>query len=181
MNGTDTRTGKGIQRATGRDYGEWFALLDEWGAPGRPYREIADWLTGEHAMSRWWAQKLIVEYEEARGIRGRGARPDGTFTAGASKTVEVPVERVFSAFTDANVRRRWLPDLPLTQRAAQSGRSIRFDLGDGTRLNVTVDAAGEVKSQVAVEQERLPDAEVAQTARESWKERLARLKELLEA
>ena len=25
-----------------QDRGYWFGLLDEWGAPGRPYREIAD-------------------------------------------------------------------------------------------------------------------------------------------
>jgi hypothetical protein len=30
--------------ATGRNYAEWFQLLDAWGAPGRAYREIADWL-----------------------------------------------------------------------------------------------------------------------------------------
>jgi hypothetical protein len=52
---------------------EWFAVLDQWGAAGRPYREIASWLTGEHGLSAWWAQKLIVEYEQARGIRGQGA------------------------------------------------------------------------------------------------------------
>ena len=30
--------------ATGRDYAEWFQLLHAWGAPGRGYREMADWL-----------------------------------------------------------------------------------------------------------------------------------------
>jgi uncharacterized protein DUF4287 len=59
----------GVQRSTGRGRGEWFALLDAWGASGRRYREIADWLMGEHDLSRWWAQNLIVEYEQARGLR----------------------------------------------------------------------------------------------------------------
>ena len=61
-------------------------MLDAWGAAGRPYREIADWLTGQHDLSNWWAQKLIVEYEQARGLRPPGVRPDGTFEVSASKT-----------------------------------------------------------------------------------------------
>src|SRR5918996_3431446 len=98
----------GVRRATGRDRDEWFALLDAWGAAGRPFREIADWLTGEHDLSGWWAQKLIVEYEQARGLRPAGLRPGGTFSVTASKTVGVPVERLFEAFADARLRRSWL-------------------------------------------------------------------------
>jgi len=41
-----------VRRATGRDRAEWFALLDAWGAPGRRYREIADWVMGEHDVSK---------------------------------------------------------------------------------------------------------------------------------
>src|SRR4029453_3357936 len=104
------KPGAGLRRATGRGYDEWFARLDEWGAPGRPYREIASWLTDSQGLSDWWAQKLVVESEQARGIRKPGARPDGTFTAGASKTVAAPAEATFHAFVDPDVRRRWLPD-----------------------------------------------------------------------
>jgi uncharacterized protein YndB with AHSA1/START domain len=180
MNTTETPTGKGIRRATGRGYDEWFAALDEWGAVGRPYREIADWLTGEHAMSAWWAQKLIVEYEQARGVRQAGARPDGTFAAGASKTIAAPVEQAAAAFTDPGLRSRWLPGVSLAERTSQRGRSIRLDVGDGTRLNVTF-GGGPEKTQVAVEQERLADAAAAEAARAFWRDRLAALKSLLEA
>ena len=38
--------------ASGRDYPEWFQLLDAWGAPGHSYREIADWLVGQ-GVSDW--------------------------------------------------------------------------------------------------------------------------------
>lgn len=76
--------------ATGRDYAEWFQLLDTWGAPGRGYREIADWLVGQ-GVSDWWTQKLIVEYEQDRGLRQPGARTGGWFAGGASKTVPVSI------------------------------------------------------------------------------------------
>jgi hypothetical protein len=176
----EERAAVGLRRATGRGYEEWFAALDSWGAVGRPYREIADWLTGEHGLSAWWAQKLIVEYEQARGVRRPGARPDGTFAAGASKTIGAPVDKLDAAFTEAYLRSRWLPDLALTVRTTQTGRSIRFDVGDGTRLNVTFGAAGD-KTSVAVEQERLPDAATAEAARVTWRDRLTTLKGLLES
>ena len=185
MNATDHAepggSGEGMRRATGRDRGGWFAVLDAWGAAGRPYREIAAWLTGEHGVSSWWAQKLIVEYEQARGLRAAGVRPDGTFTVGASKTVAVPAERLYAAFIDAEVRELWLPGVAMRERTSQPGRSARFDWDDGaTRINVSVAAAGEAKSQVAVEHERLPDMQAAEEAKAYWRERLDVLKTVLE-
>ena len=113
----------GVQRATARGRDEWFELLDAWGAAGRPYREIADWLTSEHDLSRWWTQKLIVEYEQERGLRPPGLRPDGTFAVTTSKTVAVPVTRLFDAFANPRLRERWLPGAVMRERTSQRGRS----------------------------------------------------------
>lgn len=174
------RSDEGVQRATGRGRDEWFTVLDTWGAPGHPYREIAEWLTGEHGISSWWAQKLIVEYQQACGLRAPGVRPDGTFTATASKTLAVPGERVFEAFVDAELRERWLPGAVMHERTSQPGRSVRFDWEDGvTRVNVGI-TVGEGKSQVAVEHERLPDVETAERMKAFWRERLTTLKTMLE-
>jgi hypothetical protein len=176
-----TKSGKALRETTGRDYAEWFALLDAWGAAGREYREIAAWLTGEHGISTWWAQKLIVEYEQERGVRDAGARPDGTFAGGASKSVAVPVERLFAAFIDPAERERWLPGVDLRVRVSTPGRSTRFDwVEDGTRLNVTVRAIGDDRSEVAVEHDHLPDTDAAAARKAFWRERLTALKSLLE-
>jgi hypothetical protein len=177
----EPRPSAALRRSTGRDRAEWFAMLDTWGAHGRPYREIADWLTTEHGVSSWWAQKLIVEYEQARGLRDAGVRPDGTFAGGASKTIAVPVQRLFDAFLDAGLRERWLPGVVLHERTSQTGRSVRFDWEDGTsRVNVTFGALADAKSQVAVEHDHLPDARAAAERKAYWRERLTDLKALLE-
>jgi hypothetical protein len=171
----------GVERATGRDRPEWFSLLDAWGAAGRPFREIADFLKTEHGLSHWWAQKLIVEYEQDRGLRPPGVRPGGTFSVGASKTVNVPVARLFEAFTDAKVRRRWLAGAKMRVRASDAPRSARFDwLDDGTRMSATFEAKGRDKSLVAVEHSHLLNAKAAETAKTYWRERLTALKSLLE-
>jgi Polyketide cyclase / dehydrase and lipid transport len=165
---------------TGHDRTFWFAELDAWGAAGRPYREIADWLTTEQGLSAWWAQKLIVEYEEARGVRDRGARRDGTFSAGASRTVAAPADKVFEAFADATARQRWLPGVAVEVRAAQPGKVVRLDWPDGTRLQAQVEAKGPNRTTVAVEHRRLPDAARVPTMRTYWQERLEALRSLLE-
>jgi len=171
----------GVLKATGREREEWFALIDEWGAKGRPFREIADWLKSEHGLSHWWAQKLIVEYEQTRGLRPAGIRPGGTFSVTASKTVGVPVERLFEAFTDARLRRHWLAGAKMRKRTAEQARSARFDWEDGsTRLNATFLAKGKAKSEVGVEHTHLADSKAAEKTKAYWRERLAALKELLE-
>jgi len=169
-----------LKETSGRDRTEWFAMLDEWGAPGREYAEIAGWLTGEQGLSKWWAQKLIVEYEQDRGLRGAGARPDGSFAGGASKTIKVPVATAYGAFVDPARRNEWLPGVRLTERPTQSSRSARFDAPDGTRVAVTFDAVGEGKSQVAVVHEGLSTAEAAEWAKQAWRKHLATLKSSLE-
>lgn len=170
----------GTRRAAGRTYDQWFALLDQWGAPGRPFREIADWLEGEHDLSRWWAQKLIVDYEQARGLRPPGVRPDGTFTVGAGKTVSVAVDRLYAAVVDPAERDRWLPGTVLRERTSRPYRSARFDRGDGSRVSVTFQAKGDTRSTLALEHERLPDAETATSTKAFWRERLTVLKAELE-
>jgi hypothetical protein len=172
-----TQEHSGIRRATGRTYDQWFALLDRWGAPGRPFRETADWLEGEHDLSSWWAQKLIVEYEQARGLRPAGVPSGGTFTVGTSITVRVPVERPYDAIVDPAQRERWLPGAVMRERTSRPHRSARFDWADGgTRVSVTLEAKGDAKSQLALEHERLPEAQTAQKTKAFWRERLAVLK-----
>ncbi|MGI8789582.1 MAG: DUF4287 domain-containing protein [Actinomycetota bacterium] len=171
-----------VRRATGRDRGEWFVALDEWGAPGCSYREIAEWLTGEHDVSRWWAQKLIVEYQQERGLRPPGVRPNGTFEVSASRMVPVPVERLFGAFVNSHQRRKWLMDGRMSLRTSDPARSARFDWEDGsTRVNVGFIDRGTSKSTVAVAHERLTDVEQAQTTKANWKDRLTELKSFLES
>jgi hypothetical protein len=65
---------KAVRRATGRGRNEWFALLDLWGAAHK-HRDIAAWIMQEHNVGNWWAQRLTVDYEQARGLRApRGNR-----------------------------------------------------------------------------------------------------------
>jgi hypothetical protein len=167
---------------TGRTWDEWFAVLDRWGAVERPHTEIARWVNQEHGVDGWWAQGVTVAYEQARGLRAPGQQRGGHFEVNASKTVAVPVERLYEAFADPTLRERWLPGASFEVRTARPGRSIRANWDDGsTRLVVAFTARGEAKSQVALVHERIPDAATADKLKAWWRERVAVLKQVLEA
>jgi hypothetical protein len=171
-----------IRRRTGRGWEEWFDLLDEWGAAERPHREIARWVAEQQGVEplAWNAQAVAGSYERARGLRAVGEHPDG-FTITASRTVAVPVDRLYDAFVDASLRERWLPDGALRERTASRPKSARFDWGDGeTRVNVTFLAKEEAKSTVALSHVRLADAEEAERMKAYWRARIAAMKEVLE-
>jgi uncharacterized protein YndB with AHSA1/START domain len=169
-------------RATGRNQAEWYSLLDAWGAPGRPFKELSAWLTGEHGVSKWWAQKLIVEYEQERGIRAPGVRQNGTFEVSASKTVAVSATRLFDAFVDPRQRRRWLDGGSLRLRTSDKPRSARFAWHEAqSRVTVTVTRKDRSKAAVTVAHDRLHDSDEARSMKTFWRERLSELKELLEA
>jgi hypothetical protein len=171
-----------IRRNTGRAWDEWFALLDAWGAAQRPHPEIARWLVDEHGVGGWWAQGVTVAYEQARGLRDPGQRRGGLYEVSATKTVNVPVERLYEAFADPALRERWLPGVTFEVRTTRPPRSIRANWEDGsTRLLVSFTARGEAKSQVAVTHERLPDAGTADKLKTYWRERVAVLRQVLEA
>jgi uncharacterized protein YndB with AHSA1/START domain len=177
-----TTSDEAVRERTGRGWEEWFELLDEWGAAERSHREIALWVAEQHDGEplRWWAQSVTVSYERARGLRALGERADG-FSAGASKTVAVPVDRLYDAFVDEPLRARWLSDDRLRERTATKPKTARFDWDGGqTRVHVTFTAKGEAKSTVTVDHRRLADAAEAERMKSFWRGQVAALKEQLE-
>jgi hypothetical protein len=167
--------------ATGRDWRAWIATLDAWGGRDHTHRETVAFLRGEHAVPDWWTQAVTNGYERATGIRAKHQQSDG-FTVYGSKTVGVPVETLFAAFTEEPMRTRWLTHGSMSLRSAQPGKAARFDWADGaTRILVTFEAKGSDKSAAHVSHERLPDAQAGERAKALWKDRLSTLKAVLEA
>lgn len=167
-----------VQARTGRTWEEWFAVLDAAGATQMPHPEIARYLA-EQGVSDWWCQMVTVGYEQARGLRAVHQKADG-FAVSASKTVGVPVMRLYEAWADAGERGHWLPDAAMTVRRATPGKSLRIAWHDGSGVDVNLAGKGEAKSQVALQHSKLSDAEAVARWKRYWGEALARLKAYLE-
>lgn len=133
-------------------------------------------MADEHGIDGWSAQSVTVSYERARALRTVGEHVDG-FAVTLSRTVAVSVDRLYQAFLDRSLRKRWLPDGKLSVRTATEPKSVRFDWDDGqTRVNVGFTAKGEAKSTVALEHARLANAEEAERMKIYWRARISTLK-----
>ena len=169
-----------LHDATGRKWQDWFAVLDKHGAVRRPHPEIARWLMDEHGLDNWWSQTITVGYEQVRGLREPGQTADG-WQVSASKTVSVPVTRLYRAFTEDRLREQWLPGAELHLRTATPHKSARYDWEDGaTRVIVGFEELDANKSRIGIMHERLPDSDTANEMKAFWRELVAALKPLLE-
>ena len=167
-----------VRKATGRGWEEWFAILDDAGAVGWKHPDIARWVVAEHGISGWWAQSVTVGFERARGLRAEHERPSG-FSLSATKTVHVPIERLYEAFADPKQRNGWLAH-GARVRSSTAPRTMNLAWGDGSRVAARFTAQGPAKSQVALQQAPLPDASAVEELRAFWRSRLADLKQRME-
>ncbi|HEY3571747.1 MAG TPA: SRPBCC domain-containing protein [Thermoanaerobaculia bacterium] len=167
-----------VRAKTGKSWDEWLTILDAAGARSLGHKEIVA-IVGEHGVGPWWRQMVTVTYEQARGMREKYQTASG-YTANASRTIGVPVDRLFEAWSDATLRGRWLPDAELTIRKATPDKSLRITWEDGSNVDVGLVSKGDSKSQVAVEHAKLPDAEAVARAKGYWKQALDRLQAMVE-
>jgi hypothetical protein len=170
-----------VQKATGRSWAEWLALLDAAGAEGLDHKEIVAQVAAiQPPTGGWWCQMIAVGYEQARGKRALHETATG-FQVSASATVGVPLAKLYTAWVDEATRAHWLPDAPLAVRKATVEKTLRLAWNGGaSRADVYFTARGPAKSQVTVQHVRLPDAEAGAAQQAYWRERLAALKRLLE-
>lgn len=169
-----------VQKATGKPWDEWFAILDAAGAKTMTHQEIVAVLSKQHKVGPWWQQMVTVGYEQARGLRVKHQRPDG-FSINRSKTIAAPIADVFAAWKDKRRRSKWLADADITIRKATANKSMRITLSDGEgNLDVQFFAKGTDKSQVNLEHARLKDKKAVEKMKAYWGEQLEKLKTLLE-
>jgi hypothetical protein len=168
-----------VRNGTGRGLNEWFAILDAAGAVSWKHRDIARWVAAQHGISGWWAQGVTVGFERARGLRAQHERPS-SFSLSVTKTINVPTERLHAAFADTRERKAWL-DRAVGVSSGTPPRTINLAWDDGSRVAVRFESRGSAKSQVALQQNPLPDAAAVEELRAWWRARLGELKRRLEA
>jgi uncharacterized protein YndB with AHSA1/START domain len=175
------QTNANLQKNTGKGWREWFRILDAWGAKERKHGEIVSHLLDEYGVPGWWAQAITIGYERSRGLRVKHQTLTGFFQVSVSKTFPIGVGRLFKAFTETSRRNKWLERGMLKVRTTQKDRTARFDFRNGSsRVVAFFDPKDRTKTTVTVQHEKLPDAGAVEDVRAMWKERLARLADLLQ-
>ncbi len=170
-----------VRKATGKNWGQWFAILDKAGAQKMAHPEIARLVHSKHKCPSWWSQMVTVQYERARGKREVHETVSG-FHAGRSITLGVPIGKVFDAWQDLSARRRWLQDPDFTVRKAQVNKSMRITWGDGkTNVEAMFYPKGAKKSLVTVDVTKLGSANDVAKWKLYWGGALGKLKTILKA
>ena len=168
-----------LKAKTGCTWERWVGALDYLGANEMSHRDIAMLVHEKYKIDGWWAQTVTVGYERIKGLRARGQRRDGTYEANKSRTFDVPVTTLFEAWTDADLRNRWLDGESVKIRTATAPRSMRLGWSDGSIIAVGFLPKGKSKSAVAVSHTKLPDKATSDRLKQYWSDRLEALGEVL--
>jgi uncharacterized protein YndB with AHSA1/START domain len=161
-----------IKARTGCDWERWVKHLDHWGAADKTHREIAAHVHEKFGVPEWWTQSVTVGYERIKGLRAIGQRRSGVYETSKSKTIAVPLAKLYAAWATPAARKRWLPGVKLTVRKANADKSMRITWDDGTSVEVGFFAKGAAKSMVAVQHGKLSDRARADELKRFWGERL---------
>ena len=169
-----------VQAKTDKTWKQWFAILDKAGAKKMSHQEIVKYLNTEHDVGPWWRQMVTVTYEQARGLRKQHERPDG-FQVSVSRTINVPIAKLYKAFQSDKSRSAWLAEDGLAVRRATTNKSMRVTWNDvKTNLEINFVMKGDNKSQVVVQHSKLPNAKAAAEMKRYWGKALDRLRSILE-
>ena len=171
-----------VKERTGKTWPEWFKILDKAGAKKMRHQDISAYLLTAHEVGPWWSQMIAVPYEHERGLREKFQKCDGEFAASGSRTLNVPIGKLYEAWTDKKLRQHWLPDAKIEITTATRNKSIRAKWdGDHSRLSVNFYPKGAGKCQAAVDHMKLPSSKECAKMKAYWFEALNRLQEILEA
>lgn len=169
---------KAVQKATGREWKEWFALMDDSDSTSKSHKEIAAWLSERFEISGWWAQMVTVQYERERGMRKVHEKKDG-FEAGKSKTFHLPVSKLYKAWVKQEVRKKWLDTPDFEIRTATENTSIRITWPDKTNVVVYFTVKGEEKTQITIQHNKLSDHSEVKERKAYWQKQIRQLGQFL--
>ncbi len=169
-----------VKARTGKDWSEWFQILDAAGAATMTHQQIVGVVSEQHGIGPWWRQMVAVNYERARGLRVKNQGCSGNFQVSVSKTLGMSAERAFEAWTDPTRRAVWLAGAELTIRKATPHKSVRITWRDGSSVDVGIFPKGESRCRCAVEHAKLAGPDDIEPARAYWQSALERLKALSE-
>ena len=165
-----------VKAKTGKNWKEWFAILDRAGARKLNHQEIVKYLNTKHGVGPWWQQMVTVTYEQARGLREQHQKSDG-FQISVSRTLNASLPKLFKSVANEKARSVWLAEDGLVVRKMTANKSMRITWCDGkSSLEISFLPKGDDKSQIVIQHSKLPDAKSSAKMKIHWNGALDRLR-----
>jgi hypothetical protein len=172
-----TMTDAAIKERTGKDWGEWFAALDKAGAARLDHRGIAKLAREDMGAGDWYGQMISVSYERVRGIRAMNQKCDGEFSVSVTRVISTSLPKLYAAATAAP--HAWFPKGTFEESSRTKDKYWRGKWKSG-RLEIGFYAKGAGKAQIALQSNKLPDAEAVEKERAIWKKAIDKLQTMIE-
>jgi hypothetical protein len=162
----------------GADLPDPAGLLEGTGKMGRHVKVDSPALLENPAVRDLLLAAVAHQSHPAAERVAKAGPPADGYRAYANKTVNVPLDTLFAAWTDDDTRRRWLGDHPVTIRGTTPGKSLRARWAD-MPIDVRFESKGDAKSSVSIDHRGIPSEEEAAALKASWGAALESLKALL--
>ena len=163
-----------VRSSTGRGWDDWCDVIEGWPGHNDGHGAIAVFLGEEHGLDGWWSQSVTVGYERITGLRLPYQRPDGTFTAGKSMTVDAEAGDLRALLLDDDARVDLFPGKTTRLRSKPTVKAIRIEIGPGV-ASLSLDPRDDGRTKVAVSHEKLPTFDDVAEWRFYWDEWLGAL------
>jgi hypothetical protein len=174
----NTMTDAAIKARTGKDWAGWFAALDKAGAATLDHTGIAKLAREEMGAGDWYGQMVAVSYERARGLRAMNQKCDGEFSVSVTRVIDAPLSRLYAAATAAP--QSWFPKRVIEETSRTKDKYWRGKWKSG-KLEIGFYAKGPGRAQIALQANKLPDAEAVESERALWKKAIDKLQKIVEA
>jgi Activator of Hsp90 ATPase homolog 1-like protein len=165
-----------LQEKTGKNWDQWFVVLDKAGARMMDHQEITAWLRDRSDMPRWWRQLVAIGYEREHGMRAEPRQK----SVRRGKNLAAPLPVVWAAWHDPAVRDRWLPGAKFEIDRSTPNQAMHLQWPDGTKVNVDFSESNG-RTKIVVIHNKLSDESAVERTQAYWSEALERLKTVLEA
>lgn len=169
-----------VAAKTGKNWKQWFAIIDKAGGKKMTHQEIVKLLNSKHNVGPWWCQMVTVSYEQQMGKREVHQKTDG-YQISVSRTVQSPLPFLYSSFANESSRNEWLGEEGLAVRKVTKNKSMRVTWKDGkSSLEINFYPKDKNKTQVVVQHSKLGNATTAARMKIYWAKALDRLRQQLE-
>lgn len=162
-----------VQKATGKNWDAWFALLKKNKSEDLNHTEIARTLHDVHHLDGWWAQNITVEFERHIGRREVGQNCEGDFQTAVSKTMAGTMDEALNAWQKLVARKNSFNEVAFADEPSSSTtekwRYWRVKLEDGSRVNININQKTSDKTQLAVNHIKLQGKEDIERWKKFWK------------
>ncbi len=184
------KSDEAVKKATGKNWEEWFKILASIKASKMPHKDIVLWImdkgliksgwpAGRSFNEGWWAQSLVVGYEEKIGRRVWGQKTTGNYEVSIGKSLDGTPDEAFKTWENLVKNKKEFNKVKIKgdfrTSITKEWRYWKVDLANGSRVYANIGPKGDNQSSLSITLDKLKDKKAVESWRKYWKELLRKL------